>query len=337
VPLLSIEAMNASLDGDYGTTRGPTPLTATSWRSSTTTPRSPTFPTDVELSGGGYARVTVNPADWAAAAAGAKSDHRAVAARRRPTSGTTPPPTSGSRRRRQLVGLRSARHPARGHRRRPRAAGHPNRVLRRRRLNDRRLRTQDAEQPDRLRGDPPPRPVAPQHRQARADVRARHRRSAGTEVTGGSYARQTLTFAAAASGSKSDQRRPVVHGHADDRRAGLGRLRQHRHQPEVVRRVQPGPRHRRRPPATRSPRPPTAWPTPRRSSSRPATARRADRQHHLLRPRLHDEHVQGRGDERRHRHRHHRRHGEVVVGLVRSVTAGSNFDVASGAIVCTLS
>lgn len=73
MPLLSPEAMNASLDGDYGTTRGPHAADSHDMALFFDDPSLADDPEDVECAGGGYARVTVDPADWAVAAAGAKS------------------------------------------------------------------------------------------------------------------------------------------------------------------------------------------------------------------------------------------------------------------------
>lgn len=79
MPLLSPEAMNASLDGDYGTTAGPHAAASHALALFYDDPSLADAPEDVELSGGGYARVTVNPSAWAAAAAGAKSTTAPVA------------------------------------------------------------------------------------------------------------------------------------------------------------------------------------------------------------------------------------------------------------------
>jgi hypothetical protein len=69
MPILSVAAMNTSLDDDYGTTRGPNAPDAHEVALFT---GDPTLG-GVELAGGGYARVVVNPGDWAAAVGGAKA------------------------------------------------------------------------------------------------------------------------------------------------------------------------------------------------------------------------------------------------------------------------
>lgn len=69
MPIRDVEAMNASLDNDYGTTRGPNAADSHELALFYGDPM-----TDgVEISGGGYARVTVNPADWLPANDGFKS------------------------------------------------------------------------------------------------------------------------------------------------------------------------------------------------------------------------------------------------------------------------
>lgn len=73
MPLLSPETMNASLDGDYGSTRGPHAADSHELVLFYDDPSLAAAPEDVEISGGGYARVTILPADWAAASAGFKS------------------------------------------------------------------------------------------------------------------------------------------------------------------------------------------------------------------------------------------------------------------------
>lgn len=74
MPLLSVDAMNASLDGDYGTTRGPH---AADQHELALYDGDPAL-SGVELTGGGYARPTVDPADWADAVGGAKSTNAPV-------------------------------------------------------------------------------------------------------------------------------------------------------------------------------------------------------------------------------------------------------------------
>lgn len=77
MPIRDVAAMNKSLDNDYGTTRGP---------NAPSSHKLALFDGDpmiAEIDGGGveitnvnnpgYARVTVNPADWLAAANGMKS------------------------------------------------------------------------------------------------------------------------------------------------------------------------------------------------------------------------------------------------------------------------
>lgn len=66
MPLLSTEAMNLSLDADYATNDHELVLFVSD-------PALEDDPTDVEVSGGGYARVTIEPADWDAAADGRKA------------------------------------------------------------------------------------------------------------------------------------------------------------------------------------------------------------------------------------------------------------------------
>lgn len=66
MPLLSVEAMNASLDADYATNDHELALFISD-------PFLEADPEDVEVSGGGYARATVEPADWSAAANGQKA------------------------------------------------------------------------------------------------------------------------------------------------------------------------------------------------------------------------------------------------------------------------
>lgn len=63
--LVSIEAQNASLDNDYGTTRGPNAADSHEIL---------LLDEDgIELAGSGYARPTVLPADWPAADGGEKT------------------------------------------------------------------------------------------------------------------------------------------------------------------------------------------------------------------------------------------------------------------------
>lgn len=68
MPLLSVDAMNASLDNDYGTTRGPN---AADSHELMLLDESPEFD-GVEITGGGYARPAVAPEDWDAADGGSK-------------------------------------------------------------------------------------------------------------------------------------------------------------------------------------------------------------------------------------------------------------------------
>jgi hypothetical protein len=71
VPLVSIAAQNASLDGDYGTTRGPHAADSHELALYDDDP----VLGGVELADSdcpGYARVPVAPEDWAAAVGGAK-------------------------------------------------------------------------------------------------------------------------------------------------------------------------------------------------------------------------------------------------------------------------
>lgn len=69
MPLASVAAQNASLDNDYGTTRGPNAADSHELALFSGDP----MLGGVEISGGGYVRATVLPADWGAAAGGAKS------------------------------------------------------------------------------------------------------------------------------------------------------------------------------------------------------------------------------------------------------------------------
>lgn len=62
--LQSIEARNASLDNDYGTTRG---------SNAADSHEVALYADGVELSGNGYARAEILPADWPAADGGQKS------------------------------------------------------------------------------------------------------------------------------------------------------------------------------------------------------------------------------------------------------------------------
>lgn len=68
--LLSVAAMNASLDNDYGTTAGPN---AAAHHLLALWVGDPADEDSYELAGAGYARVQVNPADWAPAVDGAKT------------------------------------------------------------------------------------------------------------------------------------------------------------------------------------------------------------------------------------------------------------------------
>lgn len=69
MPIRDTAAMNRSLDNDYGTTRGPNAPASHSLALFVGDPM-----TDgVEVSGNGYARVVILPADWAPAADGMKS------------------------------------------------------------------------------------------------------------------------------------------------------------------------------------------------------------------------------------------------------------------------
>jgi hypothetical protein len=79
VPLLSIEAMNADLDSNYGTGRAAGTPASHQLVLFYDDPSLADDPLDVELSGGGYARVTIaNGAAWAAAANGLKTTVNAV-------------------------------------------------------------------------------------------------------------------------------------------------------------------------------------------------------------------------------------------------------------------
>ncbi|WP_067428547.1 phage tail fiber protein [Nocardioides jensenii] len=69
MPIRDVAAMNASLDNDYGTTRGPNAPAEHELALFSGDP----MDGGVEVSGGGYSRVTVTEADWAAAADGEKS------------------------------------------------------------------------------------------------------------------------------------------------------------------------------------------------------------------------------------------------------------------------
>lgn len=64
-----VAAMNASLDNDYGTTAGPSSPSAHELALFVGDP----LDDGVEIAGGGYARVTVDPADWAPAVDGSKA------------------------------------------------------------------------------------------------------------------------------------------------------------------------------------------------------------------------------------------------------------------------
>lgn len=67
--LVSQTAQEASLDNDYGTTRGPNALASHELALYDGDPREE----GVEISGNGYARVTVAAADWALASDGYKT------------------------------------------------------------------------------------------------------------------------------------------------------------------------------------------------------------------------------------------------------------------------
>jgi hypothetical protein len=69
MPLASVAAQNASLDNDYGTTRGPNAPDAHELALFNGDPRFG----GTELSGNGYDRTPVLPADWDPAEDGAKS------------------------------------------------------------------------------------------------------------------------------------------------------------------------------------------------------------------------------------------------------------------------
>ena len=69
MPLASVPAQNASLDNDYGTTRGPNAPDAHELALFNGDPLNG----GTELTGSGYARADVLPADWIAADDGAKS------------------------------------------------------------------------------------------------------------------------------------------------------------------------------------------------------------------------------------------------------------------------
>jgi hypothetical protein len=69
MPLASVAAQNASLDNDYGTTRGPNAPGAHELALFNGDPVNG----GTELTGFGYARASVLPADWIAADDGAKS------------------------------------------------------------------------------------------------------------------------------------------------------------------------------------------------------------------------------------------------------------------------
>lgn len=74
MPIRDTAAMNASLDNDYGPTRGPN---AAASHDVALYSGDPMIPADqgggVEIDGGGYARVPLAAADWEPADAGAKS------------------------------------------------------------------------------------------------------------------------------------------------------------------------------------------------------------------------------------------------------------------------
>ena len=69
MPTRDVAAMNASLDNDYGTTAGPNAPASHDLALFDGDP----MLDGVELSGNGYARVSVAPADWLASDAGAKA------------------------------------------------------------------------------------------------------------------------------------------------------------------------------------------------------------------------------------------------------------------------
>lgn len=74
MPIRDVAAMNASLDNDYGTTRGPASPSSHSLALFFGDPM-----TDgVEVSGGGYARVTVLASKWLPASSGYKSTNGGV-------------------------------------------------------------------------------------------------------------------------------------------------------------------------------------------------------------------------------------------------------------------
>lgn len=73
MPLLSVDARNASLDGDYGTTRGPHAADSHELALVTVDPSIVADPLANEVTGGGYERPLVAPTDWTAAVGGAKA------------------------------------------------------------------------------------------------------------------------------------------------------------------------------------------------------------------------------------------------------------------------
>lgn len=75
MPIRDVAAMNASLDNDYGTTRGPNAAAEHALALFVGDP----LVDGVEVTGGGYARVTVAAADWSPAADGEKSTTEPVA------------------------------------------------------------------------------------------------------------------------------------------------------------------------------------------------------------------------------------------------------------------
>lgn len=75
MPIRDVAAMNASLDNDYGTTRGPNAAASHDLALFVGDP----LTDGVEVTGGGYARATIAAADWAPAADGMKETTAPVA------------------------------------------------------------------------------------------------------------------------------------------------------------------------------------------------------------------------------------------------------------------
>lgn len=75
MPIRDVAAMNASLDNDYGTTRGPNAAASHDLALFVGDP----LLGGVEVTGGGYARVAVAAAAWAAAVDGMKETTNPVA------------------------------------------------------------------------------------------------------------------------------------------------------------------------------------------------------------------------------------------------------------------